>query len=83
MKSTEIEILEESAQAQIQSLIHQAMNKRSLTKAKVAKNMKCDRSNISYILGGSQNLTIKTIVNILAACEFEVHFELIDRKVKT
>jgi transcriptional regulator with XRE-family HTH domain len=69
------EILEESALAMAQSTIQKAMNQAGISRAELARNMKCNRSFISRMLSGSHNLTIKTMARALASCGFEVRFE--------
>ena len=69
------EVLEESALAMAQSTIQKAINQAGISRADLARSMKCNRSFISRMLSGSHNLTIKTMARALASCGFEVRFE--------
>jgi transcriptional regulator with XRE-family HTH domain len=68
------EVLEESALAIAQSTIQNAINQANISRADLARNMKCSRSFVSRMLSGSHNLTIKTMARALAACGLEVRF---------
>lgn len=71
------EVLEESALAQAQSAIQNAIIAANISQSDLARRMKCNRSVISRILSGNHNLTIKTMAKALAACGSEVRFELV------
>ena len=71
----DFEILEESALAMAQSTIQNAINEAKISKADLARRMQCNRSVVSRILGGSHNLTIKTMAKALAACGSEIRFQ--------
>jgi DNA-binding phage protein len=69
------EVLEESALAQAQSVIQNAINEAGLSRSELARNMECNRSFVSRMLSGSHNLTVRTMARALAACGFEVRFQ--------
>lgn len=71
----DIEILEESALAMAQSTIQNAIIESGISRAELARRMNRNRSFISRMLGGSHNLTIKTMARSMAACGFEVRFQ--------
>jgi len=71
----DLDVVEESALAMAQSTIHNAIKKSGVSRAEVARRMKCNRSIISRILSGNHNLTIKTMARSLAVCGFEVQFQ--------
>jgi len=73
--AVDLEIVEETALAMAQSTIQNAISKSGIHQAEVARRMKCDRSFITRILSGRQNLTIKTMARSLAVCGFEVQFQ--------
>ncbi len=78
----DIEVLEEAALAMAQSVIQNAIGESGITRAEVARRMERDRSIISRMLSGSHNLTVKTMARSLAACGFEVRFELVKAGAK-
>jgi len=71
----DLDIIEESALALAQSTIQQAITKSGVSRAEMARRMKCHRSLVSRLLSGSHNLTIKTMARSLAVCGFEVRFQ--------
>lgn len=71
----DVEVLEESALAQAQSTIQNAIDQAAISRADLARRMERDRSFVSRMLSGSHNLTIKTMARSLAACGFEVRFQ--------
>jgi plasmid maintenance system antidote protein VapI len=71
----EVEVLEESALAMAQSTIQNAVDQAGISRAEMARKMKRPRSFVSRMLGGSHNLTIKTMSRALWACGFEVRFQ--------
>jgi transcriptional regulator with XRE-family HTH domain len=70
----DVEILEESALAQAQSTIQNAITQSGVSRAELARRMIRNRSYVSQILGGGHNLTVKTMARALAACGCEVRF---------
>ncbi|MGA8223872.1 MAG: helix-turn-helix transcriptional regulator [Candidatus Acidiferrales bacterium] len=58
-----------------QSTIQSAMDDANLSKAGLADKMEVHRSQVTRMLSGSQNLTIKTMSRALAACGSEVRFQ--------
>jgi|SRR5947209_20259026 len=71
----DFEIVEESALAMAQSTIQNAIDAAQISKADLARKMRCNRSVVSRMLRGSHNLTIKTMARALAACGCEIRFE--------
>ena len=70
----DFDIVEESALAMAQSTIQNAINAAQISKADLARKMRCNRSVVTRMLSGSHNLTIKTMARALAACGSEVRF---------
>jgi len=73
----DIGMLEESALAMAQSTIQNAINESGISRAEMARRMSCNRSFISRMLAGGHNLTVKTMARSMAACGFEVRFQLV------
>jgi transcriptional regulator with XRE-family HTH domain len=73
----DFDVLEESALAMAQSKIQNAINAANISRADLARRMRCNRSVISRILGGNHNLTVKTMARALAACGSEIRFETV------
>jgi hypothetical protein len=71
----DLDIIEESALALAQSTIQNAITKSGVSRAEMARRMKCNRSLVSRLLSGSHNLTVKTMARSLAVCGFEVRFQ--------
>src|SRR5260370_38129802 len=71
----DLEIIEETALAMAQSTLQNAITKSGISRAELARRMKCNRSLVSRLLSGSHNLTIKTMARSMAVCGFEVRFE--------
>lgn len=74
-RKIDVEILEESALAQAQSTIQNAMTQAGLSRADLARRMIRNRSYVSLMLSGDHNLTVKTMARALAACGREVRFD--------
>ena len=74
-ESVDLDIIEESALAQAQSTIQNAIRRRGISRAEVARRMNRNRSFVSRILSGNHNLTIKTLARSLAVCGFEVRLQ--------
>ncbi|HYW38357.1 MAG TPA: helix-turn-helix transcriptional regulator [Terriglobales bacterium] len=73
--AVDLDIIEESALAMAQSTIQNAITKSGISRAEMARRMKCNRSLVSRLLSGSHNLTVKTMARSLAVCGFEVRFQ--------
>jgi len=73
--AVDLDIIGESALAIAQSTIQNAITKSGISRAEMARRMKCNRSMISRLLTGSHNLTVKTMARSMAVCGFEVRFE--------
>lgn len=71
----DLEIIEESALAMAQSTIQSALTKSGISRAEMARRMKCNRSFISRMMAGNHNLTVKTMAKSLAVCGLEVRFQ--------
>src|ERR1035438_3176059 len=71
----DLDIVEETALAMAQSTIQTAITKSGISRAELARRMKCNRSLVSRLLSGSHNLTVKTMARSMAVCGFEVRFE--------
>ena len=72
----DLEVLTESALAQAQSTIQNAMDEAEISKADLARKMDRPRSYITRILSGSHNLTVKTMATAVLACGYEIQFGL-------
>jgi transcriptional regulator with XRE-family HTH domain len=70
----DFEVLEESALAMAQATIQSAIKEAAISRADLARRMKCNRSIVSRMLSGEHNLTIKTMSRALGACGYEVRF---------
>ena len=70
----DLEVLEESALAMAQATIQGAIREAAISRADLARRMKCNRSVVSRMLSGEHNLTIKTMSRALAACAYVVRF---------
>ena len=73
--AVDLDVIEESALAMAQSTIQKAINKSGMSRAEMARRMKCHRSFVSRMMTGSHNLTVKTMAKSLAVCGFEVRFK--------
>ena len=72
----DVEVLSESALAQAQATIQNAMDQAQISRADLARSMERSRSYVSRMLSGSHNLTIKTMARATLACGYEVKFGL-------
>lgn len=67
-------IAEESALAQAQAAVENAIKASGISQAELARRMGRSRSFVSRMMTGSHNMTIKTFARSLAACGFEPSF---------
>ena len=67
-------ILEESLQAQVQSVMQQAVTSSGLRVGEIAKQMypRGKQKTISRYFKGSHNLKLKTVARLLAICGYEL-----------
>ncbi len=72
LTDADLMLLEETALAVAQSTIQNAINDAGLSRAEVARRMRCQRSYVTRILQGDHNLTIKTLARALGACGQEL-----------
>lgn len=72
----DFEVLSESALAQAQAVIQNAMDQTSTSRADLARGMKRSPSFVSRFLSGSHNLTIKTMARAALVCGYEIKFGL-------
>ncbi|MDE2814078.1 MAG: helix-turn-helix transcriptional regulator [Gemmatimonadota bacterium] len=72
----DFEVLSESALAQAQAVIQNAMDQTSTSRADLARGMNRSRSFVSRFLSGSHNLTIKTMARAALVCGYEIKFGL-------
>lgn len=66
---------EESLITEVLDLIHQKMNEAEVTKSELANRLGTSKANISTILGGSRNLTLRTLSNICFALNISPKFD--------
>ena len=67
--------------AMAQATIQLALDASAKPKSEVSVELGLSPSGLSRILGGSRHLSVRTLGEILAACGFEVRFELIKRRL--
>jgi transcriptional regulator with XRE-family HTH domain len=70
----DLEVLEESALFTAQATIQNAINDAGLSRAELAKRMKCPRSFVTRMMSGRHNLTVRTMSRAILACGYEVGF---------
>lgn len=59
------------------------LNKRKLKKQELAKRMNMSKSNISQLLSGSRNMTLRSLSDIAYALDMDVKIKLIKRRRKS
>lgn len=64
----------------LHSLLKRRMDEEKMTKAKLAVEMGLDKSTVSRMLRGNQNLTFRTFGEILGALDFD--FDLTEKDLK-
>lgn len=67
-------VLEESTLARAQSFIQQAICDARISRSELARKMSCPRSFVTRMMGGSHNLTVRTMTRALLACGYEIEF---------
>jgi hypothetical protein len=81
-KTIDLDVFEETALAMAQAEIQNALNESSLRRTDLALRLGKPRSFVSKILGGSHNLTIRTMARVFAACGYELRFSRVPAKVE-
>jgi transcriptional regulator with XRE-family HTH domain len=59
------------------------VKKKQITKSELAQRLKLDKSSISRLLRGNQNLTSRSLGEILWALEYDFDLELIDERSRS
>lgn len=71
---------EESLITEVLDLIHQKMNEADVSKSDLAALLGTSKANISTILNGSRNITLRTLSNICFALDVTPKFDLENKK---
>ena len=67
---------EEELILEVTSALSEAMEKRGLSKVELADRLGCSKSYITRVLGGSANLTLRSVAGIVDALSYRPQFKL-------
>lgn len=70
----DVELIQGASLAMAQATLQQAINKRQISRADLAKRMGRKRSFVTRMMNGDHNMTIKTFALALAACAYRPTF---------
>ena len=70
---------EEGLILEVTESIWEALERRGWSKAQLAEALHTSRANVTQLLTGSRNMTLRTLANIAFVLGCEVHTRLIDR----
>lgn len=69
-------LAEERLIVAVTEAIAEAMARKGVTKAALAESLGCSKAHVSKLLGGSRNMTLRTLADIAYALEVEPSFRL-------